>query len=81
MSRLSSLFLFLFLVGCGQSDRGKAYITSQEGGVSVIDLNTMELVEFINTGDYPRGIGITKNGKYLITANKGTEIQIPENDG
>ena len=77
MSRLSSLFLFLFLVGCGQSDRGKAYITSQEGGVSVIDLNTMELVESINTGDYPRGIGITKNGKYLITANKaGADVSI-----
>ena len=77
MNRLSSLILILFLVGCGQSDRGKAYITSQEGGVTVIDLNTMEVVESIKSGDYPRGIGITKKGKYLITANKaGADVSI-----
>jgi len=71
MSRLSSLILILFLVGCGQADRGKAYVTSQKGGVSVIDLNSMELVEEINVGaEFPRGIGVTDDGKYLVTANK-----------
>ena len=70
MRILSSLILILFLVGCGQSDRGQAYITSQEGGISVIDLNTMEVINKLNAGGYPRGIGVTKDGTRLITANK-----------
>ena len=53
------------------ADTPKAYVSNQEGAVSVIDLNTME-----STGDLdiqaksPRGIGITKDGKLLVTANK-----------
>ena len=70
MRILSSLILILFLGGCGQSDRGQAYITSQEGGISVIDLNTMEVINKLNAGGYPRGIGVTKDGTRLITANK-----------
>jgi YVTN family beta-propeller protein len=64
------LIITLFLVGCGEADRGKAYITSQEGGISVIDLNTMEVIGELKAGGYPRGIGITKDGKRIITANK-----------
>ncbi|MDA9210763.1 beta-propeller fold lactonase family protein [Methylophilaceae bacterium] len=71
------LFLIGLISGCGEIDRGKAYITSQDGGVSVIDLNTMELVESIKSGDYPRGIGITADGEYLITANKaGANVSV-----
>lgn len=70
MNWLKLVFLTFFLIGCGQADRGKAYITSQKGGISVIDLNSMEVVDEIQTGKFPRGIGITKNGEYLITANK-----------
>jgi len=53
------------------ADAGKAYVTNQDGGVSVIDLDTMETMGNIDiqaTG--PRGIGVTADGKYLITANK-----------
>tara|TARA_B100000035_G_scaffold151114_1_gene128783 strand:- start:4640 stop:5728 length:1089 start_codon:yes stop_codon:yes gene_type:complete len=60
----------LFLVGCGEADRGKAYITSQEGSISIIDLNKMEVVGQLKAGSYPRGIGITNDGKRIITANK-----------
>ncbi len=52
-------------------DAGKAYVTNQDGKVSVIDLNTMETIGAIDpqaTG--VRGIGITDDGKLLITANK-----------
>jgi len=52
-------------------DQGLAYISNQDGGISVIDLATLE-----NKGNLdidakgPRGIGITSNGKQLVTANK-----------
>ncbi len=70
MNWLKLIVLVLLLSGCGEADRGKAYVTSQKGGISVIDLNSMEVIEEINTGSFPRGIGITDDGKYLITANK-----------
>ena len=53
------------------ADAGKAYITNQEGGVTVIDLNTMETTGAIDVqAAGPRGIGITPDGKWLVTANK-----------
>ena len=70
MNWFKLIALTLFLVGCGEADRGKAYITSQEGGISVIDLNTMEVVGQLQAGGYPRGIGITKDGTRIISANK-----------
>ena len=70
MNWFKLIALTLFLVGCGEADRGKAYITSQEGSISVIDLNTMEVVGQLKAGGYPRGIGITKDGTRIITANK-----------
>ena len=71
MNWLKITLLSIFLFGCGNSDKGKAYVTSQKGGISVIDLNSMEIIEEINVGaGFPRGIGVTDDGKYLITANK-----------
>ena len=71
MNLLKITLLSIFLFGCGDSDRGKAYVTSQKGGISVIDLNSMEIVEEINVGaGFPRGIGVTDDGEFLITANK-----------
>lgn len=53
------------------SDRGIAYVSNQKGGITVIDLNTMETVrEIDNMGGTPRGIGITPDGKTLVVANK-----------
>ncbi len=50
-----------------------AYVSNQEGGVTVIDLERMEKARDIDVGGRgPRGIGITDDGKYLITANKDT---------
>jgi DNA-binding beta-propeller fold protein YncE len=71
MKHVKLFFLVILLVGCGEADRGKAFITSQEGGITVIDLNSMEVAEQIDVGaGYPRGIGVTDDGKHLITANK-----------
>ena len=48
-----------------------AYVSNQDGGVIVIDLDTMAKVgEFDIESKSPRGIGVTADGKYVITANK-----------
>ena len=53
------------------ADAGKAYVTNQDGNVSVIDLDTMEATGTVDIQAVgTRGIGITDDGKFLITANK-----------
>jgi YVTN family beta-propeller protein len=50
-----------------------AYVTEEEGGISVIDLGTLRVIRRIQPSDVqPRGIAVTFDGKYLITANKNT---------
>ncbi len=47
-----------------------AYVSNQNGNITVIDLNTFEPVsEFNADGRGPRGIGITADGKMLVVAN------------
>ena len=53
------------------ASKGVAYVSNQEGKVTVIDLDTMEIKEELNIGAKgPRGLGVTADGKYLITANQ-----------
>lgn len=53
------------------ADAGKAYVTSQDGGVTTIDLNTMETSGTIDVkAEGPRGLGVTENGKFLIVATR-----------
>jgi YVTN family beta-propeller protein len=53
---------------------GVAYVTSQDNGVSVIDLNTMEVTKHIDLkGEGPRGLAVTKDGKKLIVATRENE--------
>ena len=50
---------------------GFAYVTSQDAGVSKIDLNTMQVVKTIDVqAAGPRGLGITDDGKKLIVATR-----------
>ena len=76
--KIIALTIGLLAVTSAFADAGKAYVTNQNGGVSVIDLATMETTSNIDiqaTG--PRGIGITADGKWLVTANKdGNNISI-----
>jgi len=52
-------------------EKGNAYISNQDGGVTVVDLETMEATSNIDIqAKSPRGIAVTADGKYLITANK-----------
>ena len=50
---------------------GKAYVTSQDGGVTVIDLKSMTTSGTIDVkGEGPRGLGLTDDGKFLIVATR-----------
>ncbi len=76
--KIIALTIGLLAATSAFADAGKAYVTNQDGGVMVIDLATMETTSNIDiqaTG--PRGIGITADGKWLVTANKdGNNISI-----
>ncbi|HUU72143.1 MAG TPA: beta-propeller fold lactonase family protein [Burkholderiales bacterium] len=48
-----------------------AYVSNQNGNVTVIDLTTFEAVSEIDLdGRGPRGIGVTADGKTLVVANR-----------
>jgi len=48
-----------------------AYVTEEDGGVSVIDLNRLAVVKRVHPSDVaPRGLGLTFDGRFLVTANK-----------
>ncbi|HXQ26315.1 MAG TPA: beta-propeller fold lactonase family protein [Candidatus Acidoferrales bacterium] len=50
-----------------------AYVSEEQGGISVINLNTLEVTKRVHPADVaPRGLGITVDGKYVVTANKDT---------
>ena len=53
---------------------GLAYVTSQDAGVSVIDLATMSVIkEFDVKAKGPRGLGVTDDGTKLIVATRENE--------
>ena len=50
--------------------KGMAYVTNQNGDVTVIDLGTLEAVSEIDVdAEGPRGLGVTADGTLLVTAN------------
>lgn len=61
-----------------QSPPSVAYITSQNGDISVLSLDTLSMAETIHIdAKGPRGLGITGDGKLLVTANRdGGDISI-----
>jgi YVTN family beta-propeller protein len=67
----SAALLSLFLPLSSFADQGVAYVSNQEGAVTVIDLGTMEVKGSLDiAAKGPRGIGVTADGKWLVTANK-----------
>ena len=65
------LALSLLATSQGYADAGLAYVTSQDGGVTVVDLATMTPTGSIDVkGDGPRGLGVTEDGKWLIVATR-----------
>jgi YVTN family beta-propeller protein len=60
-----------FNVNANAADRGKAYVSNQDGGVTVIDLNTMATAASIDVkGEGPRGLAISDDGKLLVVATR-----------
>lgn len=60
-----------FSMSTNAADRGKAYVSNQDGGVSVIDLNTLTATADIDVkADGPRGLAISDDGKLLIVATR-----------
>lgn len=50
-----------------------AYVSEEEGGISVIDLNTLKVIRRVQPSDIaPRGLSVTFDGRYIVTANKNT---------
>ncbi|HEY0905688.1 MAG TPA: cytochrome D1 domain-containing protein [Methylophilus sp.] len=65
------LALSLLATSQGYADAGLAYVTSQDGGVTVVDLATMTPTGSIDVkGAGPRGLGVTEDGKWLIVATR-----------
>lgn len=53
------------------ADRGKAYVSNQDGGVSVIDLNAHTVITEIDVKAVgPRGLAVSDDGKFLVVATR-----------
>ena len=53
------------------ADRGKAYVSNQDGGVTVVDINTLTTTANIDVkAEGPRGLAVTEDGKFLIVATR-----------
>jgi len=60
-----------FNVNASAADRGKAYVSNQDGGVSIIDLNTLTTTGSIDVkAEGPRGLAVTDDGKLLVVATR-----------
>ena len=79
MNKLFKLHLHVFfimsllLVSCADNKQEElAFVTTEKGGVSIINLENYEVTHQLENKDNPRGVGITRDGQYLVTANKGS---------
>jgi YVTN family beta-propeller protein len=67
----AALFSMMVPLASFAGSKGVAYVSNQEGAVNVIDLETMEIKGVLDiAAKGPRGIGVTADGKWLVTANK-----------
>jgi YVTN family beta-propeller protein len=57
-------------VAAGPPTVNVAYVTNQGDGVTVIDLATLRTERTLEVGKDPRGVGITPDGRTLVTANQ-----------
>lgn len=52
-------------------NRGTAYVSNQDGGISVVDLNTYTVTSTIDVkAEGPRGLAVTDDGKFLVVATR-----------
>jgi YVTN family beta-propeller protein len=51
-----------------------AYVSEEEAGISVIDLDTLKVIRSAGPADLaPRGLAVTFDGEYVITSDKNTK--------
>src|ERR1700750_229040 len=66
---VTGLSLFALLVSFDRAFAFLAYVSNEKGNsISVIDTDKMETVATIKTGQRPRGIEVTPDGKFVIVA-------------
>jgi YVTN family beta-propeller protein len=64
-------FATVTLAHAADESNGTAYVSNQNGNITVIDLKTFEVGAEIDLGKAtPRGIGITADGKTLVVASR-----------
>ncbi len=91
INRLNSLLLFALIatlssitLTASAGDKGFAYVSNQSNGtLGVIDLGTLEMVAPLDVAAKgPRGIGISSDGAFVVTANKDSDnISIADTTG
>jgi YVTN family beta-propeller protein len=70
---IAAALAVLWVVKIERIPKNVAYVTEENGGLSIIDLNKLQVVRRIRPKDVaPRGIGITFDGEFVITADKDT---------
>lgn len=58
---------------CHKAPTEVAYVSEEGSKISVIDLGSLQVVKTAQPKDVaPRGISLARQGRYLVTANKGT---------
>src|SRR5467141_3762052 len=61
------LAIALIIASAGRADAYLAYVSNEKGNtISVVDTVKLEVVKTIKVGQRPRGIGLTKDGKYIL---------------
>lgn len=68
---IATVFLSLALQAGAQTGIGaRAYVSNEDGEITVIDLSSLEIVsELVTQSKGPRGLGITASGDILVSAN------------
>jgi YVTN family beta-propeller protein len=59
-----------FAAAAHAQDAGTAYVSNQDGDITVVDLARLEVVSEIKVGGSPRGIGVTSDGALLVVARR-----------
>ena len=66
---ITGLSVFAFVLPLDPAFAFLAYVSNEKGNsISVVDTDKMETVATIKTGQRPRGIEVTRDGKFVIVA-------------
>ncbi len=71
---IATVIAAAWLFAGNRGDAATAYVSSEPVGVVAIDLGKMTVIRrFALPKSSPRGIGITRDGRFVVTANKATQ--------